>query len=112
NIGVRPGIHNLMVRVGDREQTFTELPNRDGIPVWFQCVTDDFDFLAIGFIDYPTRQDYVGGNVTFRGWAVEDQSIVSVVEIYVDGVFMGQAAYGFPRPDVGDQYPQLVNASF
>lgn len=111
NIGIRPGNHNLKVRVGDLEQTFTELPNRDGIPVWFQCVNDDFDFFAIGFIDFPTKHDYVSGNVTFRGWAVEDQSIVSVVEIYVDGVFMGQAAYGFPRPDVGDQYPQLVNSS-
>lgn len=112
NIGVRPGNHTLMVRVGDQEQTFTELPNRDGIPVWFQCVDDDFDFFAVGFIDYPTKQDYVGGMVTFRGWAVEDQAAVAVVEIFVDGTFMGQAAYGFPRPDVGDQYPQLANSSF
>jgi hypothetical protein len=63
NIGVRPGAHNLMVRVGDREQTFAELPNRDGIPVFFQCVDDDFDFLAFGFIDFPTKSDYVGGTV-------------------------------------------------
>jgi hypothetical protein len=111
NIGVRPGNHTLMVRVGDLEQTFTDLPNRDGIPVFFQCVDDDFDFLAVGFIDFPTRQDFVGGDVTFRGWAVEDQSTVAVVEIYVDGTFMGQAAYGFPRPDVADHYPTLANST-
>lgn len=111
NIGVRPGHHNLMVRVGDNQQTFTELPNRDGIPVFFQCVDDDFDFFAVGFIDFPTKQDYVAGDVTFRGWALEDQSVISVVEIFVDGNYMGAAAYGFPRPDVGEQYPQLPNSS-
>jgi hypothetical protein len=110
NIGIRPGSHNLMVRVGDREQTFTELPNRDGIPVWFQCVADDFDFLAVGYIDFPTRADYVSGMTTFRGWAIEDQSTLTAVEIFVDGLFMGQAQFGFPRPDVGDQYPQLFNS--
>lgn len=112
NIGVRPGIHNLMVRVGDREQTFTELPNRDGIPVWFQCVDDSFDFLALGFIDYPTKFDYVSGNAVFRGWAVEDQSTIVTVEVFVDGDFMGVAAYGYPRSDVGDQFPQLPAARF
>jgi hypothetical protein len=112
NIGIRPGIHNLMVRVGDREQTFTELPNRDGIPVWFQCVDDSFDFIALGFIDFPTKSDYVSGNVTFRGWAVEDQSTIVTVEVFVDGDFMGVAAYGFPRADVGDQFPQLPAARF
>ena len=105
NIGVRPGNHNLMVRVGDREQTFTELPNRDGIPVWFQCVDDNFDFLAVGFIDFPTKSDYVSGNILIRGWAVEDQSSITAVEVFIDGDFMGVAQYGFPRPDVGNQFP-------
>ncbi len=112
NIGIRPGIHNLMVRVGDREQTFTELPNRDGMPVWFQCVDDNFDFIALGFIDFPTKNDYVSGNVVFRGWAVEDQSTVVTVELFVDGNFVGVAAYGFPRADVGDQFPQFPAARF
>ncbi len=112
NLGIRPGNHTMKVRVGDQDQTFTEFPNRDGIPVWFQCVDDDFDFFATGFIDFPTKSDYLSGNATFRGWAVEDQASIAVVEIYVDGLFMGQAQYGFPRPDVGDHYPQLPNSSF
>ncbi|HEV7767934.1 MAG TPA: Ig-like domain-containing protein [Thermoanaerobaculia bacterium] len=112
NIGVSAGSHNLMVRVGDREQTFTELPNRDGIPVFFQCVDDDFDFVAIGHIDYPTKSDFIGGTATFRGWAVEDQSTLAGVEIFVDGLFMGTAQWGFPRPDVGDFYPQIGTADF
>ena len=31
-LGVRPGNHVMKVRVGDQEGTFSELPNRDGIP--------------------------------------------------------------------------------
>jgi Bacterial Ig domain len=111
NMGVRPGAHNLMVRVGDREMTFTELPNRDGLPVSFQCVDDDFDFVAFGFIDFPTVADYLSGNVTFRGWALEDRSSVASVEIFIDGDFVGQAQYGFPRQDVGDYYPQISNSA-
>lgn len=112
NLGVRPGFHNLMVRVGDREQTFAELPNRDGIPVFFQCVDATFDFAGIGFIEYPNAFDYIGGTVTFRGWALDDDDGVVVVEVYIDGVIQGQAQYGYPRPDVADQYPYLDNNVF
>ena len=69
----RQGNHNLQVRVGDVEQTFAELPNRDGIPVWFQCVQDDFNFSGYGFIEFPTTFDYVSGDVMFRGWALRGQ---------------------------------------
>ena len=30
--------------------------------------------------------------------------------MFVDGDFVGQAQYGFPRADVGDQYPQIANS--
>jgi hypothetical protein len=111
NFGVRPGNHNLMVRVGDREQTFAELPNRDGIPVWFQCVNEeDVDFAAFGHIDFPHTFDYVGGEVTFRGWAIDQNVQVTVVEIVIDGDYVGQAQHGFPRSDVGDQYPNINNS--
>lgn len=106
NLGVRQGNHNLMVRVGDREQTFAELPNRDGIPVWFQCVQQDYNFSGYGFVEFPTSYDYVSGDVVFRGWAFADNSTLTAVEVLVDGNWVGQAQYGFPRPDVEDQFPQ------
>lgn len=113
NLGVRPGLHNLTVRVGDRDQTFTELPHRDGIPVWFQCADGDtFDFPGFGAIDFPATFDYVGGTVLFRGWALEDFNGIAAVEVVVDGTFVGLAQYGFPRTDVGDQFPHIVNADF
>lgn len=105
NLGVRPGNHTLMVRVGDLEQTFAELPNRDGLPVFFQCVQNNFNFSGFGFVEFPQTFDYVSGDVLFRGWAFADNSNVAAVEIIVDGNFVGQAQYGFPRPDVEEQYP-------
>ncbi len=111
NLGVNPGPHTLKVRVGDLEQTFAELPGRDGLPVRFQCVDASFDFPGVGYIDHPSNQGLVGGTVVFRGWAVEDQEDIAAVEVLVDGNYVGQAQYGYPRPDVGDAYPQLDNSS-
>jgi Bacterial Ig domain len=107
--GVRQGLHNLIVRVGDREGTFADLPTKDGIPVFFRCADDDEGWPSAGFIEFPHNMDYVGGEVVFRGWAVNEQG-VSSVQIFVDGVFMGNATYGFPRPDVAEQFPQIFLA--
>ncbi|HEX8252266.1 MAG TPA: hypothetical protein VF846_03880 [Thermoanaerobaculia bacterium] len=111
NFGVRPGNHRLSVRVGDRDQTFMELPNQDGIPVFFQCVNQDtFNFAALGYIEFPDNMDYIGGNVLFRGWALATRGSIVAVEVIVDGNYVGQAEYGFPRADIGDQYPHIINA--
>jgi hypothetical protein len=106
--GVRPGNHVLKVRVGDLQQTFTELPNRDGIPVFFECAEDRVA-AAVGFIDVPHTSDYMKGTVTFQGWAVGETPITSI-EIIVDGDFKGLAQLNFPRPDVAQQYPYLLNS--
>jgi hypothetical protein len=105
-LGVKPGNHVLKVRVGDNQQTFTELPNRDGIPVFFQCA-ENFVASAVGFIDVPHTSDFMKGTVTFQGWAVIEGSPISSIEIIVDGDFKGLAQLGFPRPDVAIQYPYL-----
>jgi len=107
--GVRQGNHFLKVRVADREQTFTELPNRDGIPVWFECVDQTFDFASIGFIDFPEKNDYVTGTVTFHGWALDRQN-VTAVEIVIDGNYVGSAAYGYQRSDVAAIHPEYPTA--
>jgi hypothetical protein len=108
-LGVRPGNHVLKVRVGDQQQTFSELPTRDGIPVFFQCAGDTNSLPAYGFIDIPTSFDYVKGVVVFQGWAIGEGG-VSVVELFVDGNFVGTAQYGLPRPDVREQYPFINNS--
>jgi len=106
-LGVRPGAHVLKVRVGDQQQTFAELPDRDGIPVTFICAERNNDFASIGYIDVPTRFDYISGVTTFQGWAFDENGGVAAVEIIIDGNYVGQAQYGFARPDVIQQHPEI-----
>jgi hypothetical protein len=108
-LGVSPGSHILKVRVGDQQGTFTELPNRDGVPVIFQCALNTIAS-ANGFIDVPQTNDFMKGTVTFQGWALLEGGGPLTVEVRVDGDFKGQAQYGFPRPDVAVQYPYLFNS--
>jgi hypothetical protein len=108
-LGVRPGNHNLKVRVGDLQQTFTELPGPQGVPVFFECAEDRVA-AAMGMIDVPASFDFVKGNVTFQGWTANERNNISAVEIIVDGDFIGPAQYGFARPDVQQQYPFLLNS--
>lgn len=42
------------------------------------------------------------------GWALDDDGIAAV-DIYVDGVLVGRAGYGFNRPGVGDRFPGFPN---
>jgi hypothetical protein len=106
-LGVTPGNHVIKVRVGDQQQTFADIPGPAGIPVFFTCAERDFDFAAVGFIDVPTTFDYVKGDVTFQGWAVDENGGIAAVEIIIDGNYIGQGQYGFPRPDVLIANPHL-----
>jgi len=110
-LGVRPGNHVLKVRVGDQQGTFSELPTRDGIPVFFAC-DENRVATAFGFIDVPRTFDYLTKNVTFQGWALNERGtgFIQQVEILVDGNFIGPAAFGFPRPDVQEAYPFINNS--
>lgn len=51
------------------------------------------------------------GAITLTGWAVADSGIRQVV-IQVDGVDIGQAIYGLPRPTVTDAVPGFPDSSF
>ena len=109
-LGVPPGNHVLKVRVGDQDQTFSELPSRDGIPVFFECGQSQLADPPFGFIDVPTSFDYMTGTVVFQGWALQDQNALASVDVLVDGNFLGIAQYGFPRPDVQAAYPFVFNS--
>jgi len=98
------------VRVGDQQQTFTELPGPQGLPVFFQCAEQRV-FSAQGFIDVPAPFDYMKGTVVFQGWAASEFGQVTGVEIIIDGTTVGLAQPNFPRPDVQEQYPFLPNTA-
>ncbi len=106
--GVREGNHVLKVRVGDNFGTFAELPGPAGIPVFFQCAQQGLASFS-GFIDVPAPFDYMKGTVVFQGWVAQEFFTISNVEIIVDGTTVGLAQYGFPRPDVQEQYPFFRN---
>jgi hypothetical protein len=110
-LGVAPGNHILKVRVGDNQQTFAELPDRDGIPVFFTCAENSLGFAALGFIDVPTTSDYIKGNTVFQGWAVDENGGVNQIQMYIDGNYVGIAEYGLPRPDVAINYPFIFNST-
>jgi N-acetylmuramoyl-L-alanine amidase len=87
-----------------------ELPGPQGLPVFFKCSDSSADSPSFGFIDIPSPiMDYVTGNVVMQGWALDFDSIVAV-EIIIDGNYVGQAQYGFPRPDVREQNPQFFGS--
>lgn len=110
-LGVPAGRHVLKVRVGDQEQTFADLPNTSGVPVWFECAETTQDFASFGFIDTPGNFDFVKGTVVVSGWALdENRPGVSAVEIRVDGTLMGVATLGYARPDVREAYPTVFNS--
>jgi hypothetical protein len=109
-IGVSPGNHVLKIRVGDQQGTVSEIPNRDGIPVFFQCAEDTFTSPIFGFIDIPTASDYMTGTVTFQGWALGQSNVLTSLDVIIDGDRYGTAQYGFPRTDVAAQYPHIFNS--
>jgi hypothetical protein len=109
-LGVPPGNHNIKVRVGDQEQTFATLPNPAGVNVFFSCAPSAANFSSFGYIEMPQRDDLVGGTVTFYGWALDENGGIRNVGIYIDGQFMGPAAYGYSRPDVHKVYPFVTDA--
>ena len=106
-LGVRPGNHVLKVRVGDQQQTFTELPNRDGIPVFFECAENRVA-AAVGFIDVPQTNDFMKGTVTFQGWALVERNNLVAVEVLVDGDFKGTSAVRLPASRRGGAVPLSV----
>jgi hypothetical protein len=57
-------------------------------------------------IDNPSAaSNAFSGMAAFGGWAIDDNAAVGSVNVYVDGGFVGAAAYGAPRQDVCTVFP-------
>jgi hypothetical protein len=90
------GKHTLAIRVGDEEETQTQI---GAISVDVLCDTDTGDQPAFGFIDTPSDYQFVNGLFEVFGWAADFQGVLRV-EVDVDGHVVGNANYGLFRPDV------------
>ncbi len=105
DFGYTPGHHVLTVRANDLD---SQLANIDSMHVTFQC--DDFfqNEASFGAIDpAPGAND---GQIQVTGWAL-DREAVSRVDISIDGVFRGSAAYGLPLAGITSLYPGFPNTA-
>jgi hypothetical protein len=84
--GYSQGLHLLKVRAGDWENNVTDIAQ---VPVIFDC-DDDGDDPALGEIMTPTHMEMTGGVVEVSGFAYDNER-VDEVEIWVDGVYIGNA---------------------
>lgn len=105
-----PGKHTLAVRVGDEEETVTQL---GAMSVDIFCDQTEFDRPAFGYIDTPSDYQFINGIFEVFGWAT-DLDGVQRIEVDVDGQVVGLATYGLSRPDVPAADPRVpsVNVGF
>ncbi len=90
------GAHVLTIRAGDHA---SEISNIAEIPVTFVCDQNLPNESSVGNIDLPLNGLLYHGTVTTVGWALDWEGVQSI-QVLVDGHPVGNATYGFPRPDV------------
>ena len=66
-------------------------------------------FTPIGSVDSPAPSAQLSGTTSVAGWAFDDTAVSKVV-IYIDGVLAGTATYGGSRPDVASDWPHAPSA--
>jgi flagellar hook assembly protein FlgD len=62
----------------------------------------------VGMIEKPQASDTISGIYVVKGWFLDD-SIVSKIEIILDGTAIATATYGDSRTDIGSKYPDYNN---
>jgi len=100
-----PNIKVLMTMVGGNVEWCA--PGSEALcPGYDQVQSNNNENIPFGYIDSPIADTTVFENVNIFGWALDDNGLIDRVEIYMDGEYLGEAAYGsIPRPDVANDYP-------
>jgi hypothetical protein len=100
--GVAPGSHTIEVRahstVTGTDTTYTRSIITPSSATGYPS----------GAMDTPAEGGTVVGSATVSGWALDAGAAtgtgVDRVQVYLDGVYRGDAAYGLSRPDIGAAY--------
>jgi fibronectin type 3 domain-containing protein len=96
------GVHTITVRETGMDGNETTLKPHTFI------VSRTYQLLPIGYIDVPTSDKTLSGEIKVSGWAL-DKAGVSKIEILIDSQVAGEAVYGDLRKDVMDVYPDYEN---
>ncbi|TKI56497.1 peptidase S8 [Brevibacillus antibioticus] len=77
------------------------------IPV---VVRENVPLTPRGGLDTPENGELILGTYEMKGWYL-DPAGVSQISIMVDGIKVGEATYGDPRPDIEAKYPAYQNGN-
>ena len=103
--GLSIGPHDIIIRAGDISG---QQANIDEIPVNFFCIEDFTNFDSFG--DFAVGEALlVSGTANVKGWALDVEGVQSV-RILIDGVHVGDAAYGFSLPAVTMLHPSFPDS--
>jgi N-acetylmuramoyl-L-alanine amidase len=94
------GAHILTIRASDHASQVRDIAE---IPVTFVCDQNLPNENSVGDIDLPQNGLLYHGVVTTSGWTVDFNGVQSI-QILVDGNVVGNATYGFARPDINLPY--------
>ena len=100
-IGYSQGFHEITIRSGDY---YGNVANIAEIPVAFFCDENTGNEGSFGFIDHPDNGELIHGIKDIYGWVLDGEGVAEV-QIWLDGQWVGDAAFGLPRPDVSSVYP-------
>jgi len=95
------GAHTLTVRAGDYGDNARNIAT---VNVFFSCDDEAAVEPSIGQLEQPSFTQPWAGNIVVKGWAVDFQGIAAI-DVKVNGIVVGQATLGGPRPDVAELYP-------
>ncbi|WP_172799253.1 Ig-like domain-containing protein, partial [Bacillus sp. FJAT-29814] len=109
NSGYQFALNTKNLTNGQHRLTIRETANNGSINV-IENVVNVQNPPVRGMIDTPAHGSTIKGEVTVRGWLLDDSG-VSKIEILVDGKSMGEAQYGISRLDVQNAYPEYKNAN-
>ncbi len=101
------GLHWLTIRAGD---VVGQVANVAEIPVFFSCAEFTGNQASFGYIDLPSNGQLVSGTTSVTGWALDGEGVASV-QVYLNGVYKGNAVYGLSRPDILARYPGYPNSA-
>jgi hypothetical protein len=95
-LGLAPGEHTLQIRVTNARSASTNIPEN---PIPFTLDSTPAT-PPKGAIETPAEGAAITGTTTVKGYAYSPDLRILSLDVLIDGVTYGSAAYGLSRPDI------------